>query len=31
MAASAIDTGPMLGSPFALDQVPEAMAEFLGQ
>jgi threonine dehydrogenase-like Zn-dependent dehydrogenase len=26
MAAGAIDTGPLLGSPFALDQFPEALA-----
>jgi 2-desacetyl-2-hydroxyethyl bacteriochlorophyllide A dehydrogenase len=26
MAASAIDTGPLLGSPFTLDQFPEALA-----
>jgi threonine dehydrogenase-like Zn-dependent dehydrogenase len=26
MAAGVVDTGPMLGSPFALDQFPEALA-----
>jgi len=26
MAAGAVDTGPMLGPPFALDQFPEALA-----
>jgi len=26
MAAGAIDTGPLLGSPFTLDQLPEALA-----
>jgi hypothetical protein len=26
MAAGAVDTGPMLGPPFALDHFPEALA-----
>ena len=26
MAAGAVDTGPMLGPPFLLDQFPEALA-----